>query len=161
MGTVALREIKDVITARLSAAFPDSPEFVAFLREEIRKIGGSFEFTDIMCYTLATLFPTGGPVDAECISRLSVMGDLNAIGRVNRAFGMSRAIRNSLIFGMCLAGDIVVPDGAKTIDDLQQAPRRSVDLSNKKQEDAYTQLFYCVQAMLAGVTIDPRVDAAA
>ena len=76
---------------------------------------------------------------------------------LSKTFRFQMRLLNALVFLMRVSGTIEVPTASKTIDDLLIKPRTSID-QTKTQE--YAKLFYCAQAMLAGVKVDPRVQAA-
>lgn len=145
----------------LETAFAPSPAFVQYLYQRITALNASLEFTRILCETLLSFYSLYPPVSAENVERLAVEDDEKAIGRINRVLapeGITTAVGQNLVFVLRLKGTIVAPSDAETIHDLRQVPRAAIDLSKL---DDYVTLFFCAQAMLAGVKIDPRAEQAA
>lgn len=145
------------IPAKCREFFPASPEFAAWLAERTVQLRASVEFARILCFSLRECFPDA-VVAAEAVQRLAVDGDLEAIGRINRAHDNIFAVCfAAMVFLTRISGTIEAPDGAQTMDDLTVRRRPSIDAS-KRMKGAYCRLWYCAYGMLAGVAIDPRID---
>lgn len=144
-------------------SFPGSPAFAKYLADRLEDMHASLELTRVFCFSLRECCTSPPPiVSPECVNRLSVENDEEAIGRMNRAHTKkpSTVICDALVFSTRASGHIKVPRCAKKMDDLNVVKRASIDKSVEKK-DAYNRLFYCAYAMLAGVTINPRIEQAA
>ena len=69
-------------------------------------------------------------------------------------------IGDVLTFLTRVSGHVKVPRRAKSLKNLKTVRLKTIQ-ARKKQKEAYAQLFLCAYAMLAGVTIDPRMRQAA
>jgi len=137
-------------------SFPDSPEFAKYLAERVVSLNGSLELARILCSTLLAQCSSPVPtVSAECVDRLAVDSIPAAVGRINATHpdGPFVVVGKAMTFLMRVSGTVVVSSTNKSVDDLVVVPRVSIDQDNKV---AYTRLFYCAQAMLAGLKVDPR-----
>lgn len=163
MGTMSLlSRIDPRIDDVCRDAFPDSPEFAAYLTERIRSLDGSVELARILCRTLILQSTSPPPkVTAECVQRLAVDTVIGAVGNVNRAraIGPHMIAVHVMVFLTQLSGEIRVPDRFRSVDALRINPRDSIDTKGEKKV-AYVRLFCCASAMLAGVETDPRKQAA-
>lgn len=162
-----VRSIASVADPRIRVvceeSFPGSPAFATYLANRIHGLQGSVKLARIFCESLHECCTSPPPyVSSECVERLSVENNHEAIGRMNTANPdppLTVGI-NTLVLLSRAGGTIKVPRRAKNIDDLLVVRHKSVDASREKK-DAYCRLFYCAYAMLVGVTIDPRIDEAA
>lgn len=146
-------EILEVI----ANSFPGSPEFSNYLAGHIAP-NGSLELARILCLSLRECFTSPPPiVSAECVGRLSVEIDIEAIGRINSSYlgGPFTVIGNALVFLTRASGTIEVPSHAETMDDLEVIRRPSFHLV-RELKGGYQRLFFCAHAMLAGLKVDPR-----
>lgn len=150
------------ILKHCNESFPYSPEFAKYLADRVVDLGGSFELVRILCSTLYEQnISRSLIVPAECVQKLSVDHLPHVLGKVNKAYPDKplRVVSNALVFLMRLDGTVVAPRGARSIHDLIMKPRAAIPHSIDKE--AFARLFYCAQAMLAGVDVDPCAQAAA
>lgn len=161
MGTVLSFSQKDSRILELCHTyFPNSPEFAKYLADRITAFDGSVELAWVFCTTLlAQCKRPISVVSPDCVTKLSVDHIPNAVGVVNKAYpdGWTKVLDNVFVFRVRLDGTVVAPRGTRSFEDLTLKSRTSV--SNSPDKRALIRVFYCAQAMLAGVDIDPRADA--
>lgn len=145
------------ILQELTRAFPNSPEFVQYLRRSIAQLGGTDSVATLRnTRTVAALFIRGlkdvrgadVPMRAEIVERLSVHMDCEAVKRVDRAvFSNPSYFEDCMIFGQWIDAQIN-EDAIESRDGIPPGT-----------ETDYLRLYMCAYAMLVGIDIDPRHSA--
>lgn len=143
------------ILQELTQAFPESPEFVQYLRSSIVSLGGTdVEATLNGTRAVAKLFVRGlkliqdakTPVDAKIVAQLSVHEDPLAITKIDRVLFERNPdyFENCVVFGQWLHAEI---------DGDTQTSRKGIVSEYKKD---YMRLFICAYAMMTGLELDVR-----
>lgn len=143
------------ILQELTQAFPESPEFVQYLRSSIVSLGGTdAEATLSGTRAVAKLFVRGLkliqdvkiPVRAQIVAQLSAHEDAFAIIKIDSVLFTqnSEYFENCIVFGQWLKTEI---------NGDTQTPRKGIVSEYKKD---YMRLFICAYAMMTGLDLDVR-----
>src|SRR3989338_426033 len=137
-------------------AFSASPAFAAYLAKRIAEQNGSVLVAQLFVNQFRLCFPDSlKTVSPEQVIRLGVDHDPSAVMHMFEALHHSgfRIMEALIRLEINLKGDIESDDG----EHYAQPEHKAVDLA---QLVPFQNLFICASAMLAGVTIDPRAQAA-
>jgi hypothetical protein len=132
-------------------AFPDSPEFAAYLSRYVIAHDDPYDFALVLIQGLQACCGSQMPppvVSRDCVLRLSVEEDVEAVGRINQAISRCgiNLVRACVTFTMWLRCRMDPKTGHINV-------REWVDEGVIRR---YLHVFCCAFAMLAGLQIDPR-----
>jgi len=144
------------IRAECLNAFPASPEFASYLASRILALNGSVVVAQLFINQFRVCFPgLTKVVLPEYVERLGVDRDSRFVTPVFIALLANQfPIMQALLrLEINLKGDLESTDGKH----YTQLEHKAVDLAKLP---GFQHLFICTSAMLAGVEIDPRAQAA-
>lgn len=137
-------------------AFPDSPEFVSYLVRRLVACNGSLVVAQLFIAQFRVCFPeTLACVSLEQVTRLGVDHVPSEVTTVftellTNGFPIMQAL---IRLEFNLNGDLHLAENEM----VANASHKAIDLSHLTE---FKHLFICASAMLAGVTADPRMQAA-
>lgn len=158
---IHMHTFTELLSRYSQKAFPGSPEFADYLSKRVLAINGSLETARLLIATLKRYeCHHQSHVSPETVTRLCV--DHDPLVSLRSVVCSVPHVAQTIVaaateFRWLLMYKIVVPDGAIHPRDFLYFPRTAVE---EQDVEALMRLFYCTYAMLAGVEVDPRAEAA-